>query len=244
MTAFQAKIGSVTVNVELGNMTAKKADAYIVPQFNSSASWGGVGGAVARAGASGGLQDYQDYLDKSGTQPFGQVVVTPAHGGNAKTLLHVVSVASEKENEFETVRTSIYNTLKTAEKEGIKTIGAPLLGTGIIGELTNEQSAKAMLSAIKSYAEEGGKPLEISFIIFDRNADAQQAFTAFRSVIETGAYKNVENEVGGREIDLVRWFNEMSSDAAENEAFGREKAKKFSTDRTIRAMKPASFGKK
>jgi O-acetyl-ADP-ribose deacetylase (regulator of RNase III) len=97
------------------------------------------------------LDEFQEFVDSEGEQKFGTVLLTKSGGGNSKHLLHVVSVASPREHEFDTVQTAFYNALKVAETNGIKRIVAPAMGTGIIGQLTAAQSAKAMMSAIEQY---------------------------------------------------------------------------------------------
>lgn len=228
------------VSISLGDMTKVKADAYLVPEFNTAASFGGVGGAIARAGATMGLELYQEHVDKNGQQPFGQVVLTPSGGGNAPHLLHVVSVGSGEENEFSVIQTCVYNVLRTAEENGIGKIVIPALGTGIIGRLTDEQSAKAMMSAIHRYASEGGQPLEIAFVLFA----GQPTLNSFENIIKTKAYENVSHETGERDIDLARWVFGMNGDAAANQKYAQDLAQKGATGKTVKLMKPLVIKKK
>lgn len=245
MDKFTAQIGNVSVTVKLGNLEQEKADAYVVPQFNSEASTDGVGGAVLRAGAEKGIQDYQDYVDQNGVQPFGKVVPTLSHGGNSKFLLHSVSVDSGKDKEFDTVALASYSMLKVAAEQGIiDTIASPALATGRFAYLSNEQSAKAMFSAAKKYAEEGGKALSLSIIIWPDSPDAKTAFDDFKKVLETGSYKNASSEVGGRELDYARLFSELAADGVLNARYEREQATNFKTKRPVAAPEKASFKRK
>jgi len=240
MPAVKGSIGGNTINISLGDMTAVAADAYIVPEFNSAASFGGVGGAIARAGASAGLNDYQEYIDKNGEQPYGQVILTPSYGGQSQHLLHVVSVGSGGDKEFSTVQTSIFNALKVAEANGIKKIVIPALGTGIIGRLSDEQSAKAMMSAIHDYAQSGGTPIEVSFVLFAR----QPTQDTFARVLSTRSYENVASEAGSREISLVRWQEGMSSDAEADRRFAAQEDAAMRSTHAIKPMKPIVMKKK
>jgi len=49
-------IGKIKTKIVAGDMTTFSADAYVIPQFQGAASFGGVGGAVARAGGVKGLE--------------------------------------------------------------------------------------------------------------------------------------------------------------------------------------------
>jgi O-acetyl-ADP-ribose deacetylase (regulator of RNase III) len=218
MKSQKGQIGSNNVDVVLGDMTKIESDAYIVPQFTGAASYGGVGGAVARAGAEEGLAAYQRFIDQKGEQKFGQVVLTKSGGGRSSCLLHVVSVGSGEEDEFNTIQTAFFNALKVAESQGIESIASPAMGTGIIGSLTAEQSANAMMSAADQYAAEGGKPIKLSFVIYGD----ESAYNAFVTVLQSGVYKTAKKEKGRKEFNIGEWIVGMQRDAdANGERFGR-----------------------
>ena len=46
-----------TAKVIAGNIATMAVDAVIIPEFDSCASYGGVGGAIARSGAKLGLDE-------------------------------------------------------------------------------------------------------------------------------------------------------------------------------------------
>lgn len=209
-----ARVNDNDVTVELGDVTRTGADAIIVPQFDNCASYGGVGGAVARNGAVEGMQKYELYLQKNGEQKFGTVVLTTSGGGNSKYLLHAVSVGSGTEHEFNTAKLCMFNAMEIAEQNGVKSVAAPALGTGIIGRLTDRQSAEAMMSGIAEYKQKGGKNIPVSFVIFG-DIDAYQAFA---NVLRSGSYSEngIYSQVGERELDVDRWRTEMNRDAIGN----------------------------
>jgi len=210
-------IGNSQVKIALGDLTQMKADAYVVPQFSEGASYGGVGGAIARSGASKGVEAYEAFVETQGTLNFSSVVMTESGGGNAKHLLHVVSVGSPRADEFTTVRNGFLNALHTAAEHGCRCVVAPAMGTGIIGQLTSEQSARAMMSAINQYGLDGGVDLSVSLVIFGD----QTAYDAFNQVLKSRSYVSSTVEPGAREIDVGRWFVEMNSDLIANKrAFG------------------------
>ena len=77
----KGKIQNNDVTIALGDMTKLPADAFVVPQFTGAASFGGVGGAVARSGAKKGLDLFQEFVNQQGDQKFGTVLLTEAGGG-------------------------------------------------------------------------------------------------------------------------------------------------------------------
>jgi O-acetyl-ADP-ribose deacetylase (regulator of RNase III) len=218
---FNGRIGNTSVQVSLGDMTQVKADAYLVPEFDSCVSLGGVGGAVYRGGAVSGMNAYENHLKSNGgSQPFGAAIVTPSGGGNSKHLIHVVSVGSDRQEEFKTVQTSVYNALKAAAGKGIKTVVAPALGTGIIGQLTSEQSAQAMLSGIQKFAVEVGDQNQVQIVIYGD----KRAQETFGRVLSSGTFSHAvaEFQIGQKEFDPEEWIRSMHADVNANKKFEAE----------------------
>lgn len=215
MGFVEGQMRNVRFRVALGDMTKIKADAYIVPNFKGGASYGGVGGSVARAGAVKGLEEFDNFVAKNGIQEFGSVLLTDSHGGNSDKLLHAVSVGSGASAEFGTVQSSIYNALQTAEKNGVKSVVSPAMGTGIIGDLTPEQSAKAIFSALKKFADEG-KNIDFSVVIYGDT----RAYNDFLKTMTTKSYESLEKEVGQKDFNVAKWFIEMQRDIDANKESG------------------------
>ncbi len=205
MPLNRGKIGNTNVTIAHGNMTDICADAYLVPQFNNSASFGGVGGSVARSGAEKGIEAYNNIVKKLGTQEFGTIHITESHGGKSSRLIHAVTVGSGKENEFEIVEKAVYNALKKAQEHGIKSVVMPEIGTGIIGNLTDAQSANAMMRGIRKFSAEGGK-MDICIDIF-RN---QQGFSEFSKILNNATYDVPISKTGGRKFDIGRFIDEIN----------------------------------
>ncbi|TNE32676.1 MAG: hypothetical protein EP349_01095 [Alphaproteobacteria bacterium] len=220
MESYTDKINNVTVSVALGDLTQLKVDAFVVPEFAGGASYGGVGGAVANGGGDRGLEAYQQHVNKNGKQAFGAVVLTESGGGNAPYLLHAASVGSEREEEFLTVQTSIVNALETAHEKGLSSVAAPALGTGIIGQLTDTQSAKAMMSAVDAFSQKyPDAEMEVSLVIFGSGA----AYNSFLEVLQNKSYENVSAEAGGRVFDFARWNSGMEFHTETEQKFAEKR---------------------
>ncbi len=212
MEHIAGQIRNVTLKIAFGDMTKIKADAYIVPQFNSFASYGGVGGAVARAGGTKGIDEFAKFVAQKGEQNFGTVLLTKAYGGNSDKLLHTVSVDSS--NEFDTVQASIYNALRIAEENGVKSVASPALGSGLLGQLTPEQSAKATLSAIKQFADEE-RNMDVSVVIYRDKG----AYNDFVNAFSTKSYENATNEAGKKNFDLSKYLKSIQINANANKFY-------------------------
>ena len=206
------QVGTIPVSIISGDMTRIQADAYIVPHFNGAVSEAGVGGAVLRAGAADGIKAYSEYVAQKGPLGFGNAWVVPSGGGGSRHLINVVSLASSKQEEFSVVGKSIFNALIEASKHGIDTVATPALGTGLIGNLQSDQSARAIMSGIKAFSDAGNRIGRVSIIIFRD----QQAYDNFGQVLSSGSYATSVDELGQKEIDpnavLTGMFVEVALD--------------------------------
>jgi hypothetical protein len=70
MSDFFGEIKGNPVAIKLGDITRSQVDAIVVPEFNSSASYGG----VARSGALKGMEQFDEFVSEKGHQPFGAVL--------------------------------------------------------------------------------------------------------------------------------------------------------------------------
>lgn len=205
MSNHNFKIKHAAAQIVLGDITGQKVDAYVVPHFDNAVSWGGVGAAVARAGAEKGLLEYeQKYCD--GRLKFGDVVLTQSYGGNSKYLLNATTVASGRTKEPQTIYDATANAIKIAEKNNLSSVAFPALGTGIIGKLTPEQSALIMLGAAHKTIQ---ALKDIRFVIYgDKFAYDQFVKIANSKEDILQVSQALETMVGNAEFDLARWLCE------------------------------------
>lgn len=121
-----------------------------------------------------------------------------------RLILNVATVGAGKEIQFKCVFKAMLQVLLTAEKLNIKTIAVPELGTGIIGFLTQEQSARAILSAVYRYEQFYPNPRveEINIIIFRGSTMPAE------KVLSEGNL-TFEDEKGRKPFDQVAWLREM-----------------------------------
>ena len=204
MPQTKSQINDVSVTVVGGDMTLIDADVYVVPQFNSCASEGGVGGAIARRGAIKGMNEYNEYIDKNGKLDWSNVVLTESGGGKAKYLVHAVTVGADRDSSFEVVQKAVYNALNIAQQQGLQSVVIPAMGTGIIGTLTDVQSANAIMAGINQFANEGGK-MDVSVVVYSQGKE----FNDFSEVLTSKSYVNAAPVTGTKEFNMGAFIREI-----------------------------------
>ncbi len=209
MPRTEGKIGNVTVSVAGGDMTQIKADAYVVPEFDSCISEGGVGGAIYRSGAGKGMEAYGKHLAEHGKLKLKDVFVAEAGGGKSKYLIHAVSVGADDDKAFEVAQDSVYNSLKAAQEKGIKSVVIPAIGTGIIGSLTNTESANAILSGVKKFADEGGE-MDVCAVVYSTG----QGFKDFSNALKSKGYEQAKSTRGTKQFNPLAFVRELSHTVA------------------------------
>lgn len=171
-------IAGTKVDLVHSDITALDVDAVVVPQFRDSVSWGGVGHAVAKAGALAGMHEYGRLLRDEGPRRFGSARACEAGGGKARWLVHVASVAYDGEGEdADMVRYCVSNALAEAADVGARSVALPAIGTGIIGTLTLTESARAIASGINDHAASGLPAVDVTVAIHG-DPDALRIFEA------------------------------------------------------------------
>lgn len=201
------KIKDIEAEVVNGNIATMDVDAVVVPQFTSCASYGGVGGALARSGAESGLNEYDVHTQKHPLS-FGDVFMSTSGGGHCRYLLHVATVGCEREEAFLVTGAAVYKALQLADEAGLETIAIPAIGTGIIGTLTLAQSAKAVFMAVSQFAEQAKNVKKVTMVVYGSAAQADPA----RKVLANNAYLNVKDEVGQKEFNMAEWMIGFAKD--------------------------------
>ena len=151
----EIKIGSVTVQVETGDLTKEVTDA-IGTLSNTEldvANRGGVGKAIISVGG----KEIQAECSSLGTQPPGSVAVTGAGKLKARKIYHMVP---EVMTMF-SIKGCLLKCLKTADVQGMTSISFPANGTGN-AQVDIKEAAKEMLNAIAKFAQ--GQPNSLHLI--------------------------------------------------------------------------------
>lgn len=205
MQTMTKDIADNKVHVTLGSMTQIPCDAYVVPQPSSRASTCGVAKSIAQSGANACVQAYSAALEaiEGWELPLGDAIVTESGGGNSSHLIHVSSIDAGAADQFSIIQKSIYNALVQAHRNQIKTIAIPALGTGLHGGLDYTQSAKAMMSAIYAFGENGGRLDDIHLVIYGDEA----GYSKFVDVLDKANYKNPPPGQGQNPFNFAAWVS-------------------------------------
>ena len=159
----EIEMGSVTVQVETGDLTKEVTDA-IGTLSNTEldvANRGGVGKAIISVGG----KEIQAECSSLGTQPKGSVAVTGAGKLKVRKIYHMVP---EEKTGFSDlffsmafIKGCFLKCLKTADVDGMTSISFPAIGTGN-AQVGVKEAAKEMLAAISKFAQ--GQPNSLHLI--------------------------------------------------------------------------------
>lgn len=150
-------IGGVTCQIHTKPIQEISADSVLVPVPATGSGKGGVFAAMRQAGAIQGCETLENWHQYSADfMPFGSSMTVPSGLESIPYLSHAASVCefgSGKDNNFVAVVFSMINVLEDITKRGLKTVNIPLMGTGQMGWLTPEQSARAMMIGVQRFTK-------------------------------------------------------------------------------------------
>jgi O-acetyl-ADP-ribose deacetylase (regulator of RNase III) len=145
---MEIQINKSVIELCQGDITKQEVDAIVNAANSRLAGGGGVDGAIHRAGGPAIMAECR----KIGGCPTGSAVITT--GGNlpARHVIHTVGPVYRdgKSDEPELLKNAYLNSLKAAEKTGIKTIAFPSISTGVYGYPIKDAS-KIALSTVIDY---------------------------------------------------------------------------------------------
>lgn len=201
------------VAIVLADMPAIHADAYVVPHFQEAVLFErDVAEAVARGGGEQGLLAYYYYIEGlRRPQERGEVHVTPSGGGNSTHLINVMSLGDpDLDSELRTVAIATGSALQVAGEKGFDTVIFPALGTGVNGQLTAGQSARAILGPLYTYWTEDQRPHRVIIAIYGDRA----AFNSFSDVLNSGVLTPEAARVDAgktRRFDSRKWAGDVTA---------------------------------
>ena len=160
---MKSKINNTILELIQGDITEQTADAIVNAANTALQMGGGVAGAIRRRG---GPAIQQECNRIGGTYVGGAVITT---GGNlaAKYVIHAVGPIHGVDHEDDLLKDATLNSLKLADRNGLKSIAFPAISTGIYG-FPKDRCATIMLSTIIAYLE-GPTGLEkVVYCLYDK----------------------------------------------------------------------------
>jgi O-acetyl-ADP-ribose deacetylase (regulator of RNase III) len=207
ISSFEGEIGDMKVRLVHGDLTREKLASVMIPQFADRGSDGGLALAFSQAFGHDISKDYRSYLElRKRPLDYSALVCVPDKE-SGRWLLHAATVRSGTERAFETVGRAVQNALNFASENNLRSVGIPALATGPEGELTNKQSALAILNAIHKFSavhrRKSYPRLEITIGLWDWKSG--QKFRAFRQELLSRRFENVQPELGQRVHDPAHY---------------------------------------
>jgi len=156
------RVGRSIVELVKGDITELEVDAIVNAANSRLKMGGGVAGAILRKGG----WSIQEECDKIGYCPVGGAVITGAGKLKAKYVIHAVGPRMGEGDEDRKLRNATLNSLKLAEKHGVKSMAFPAISTGIFG-FPKDRCAKIMLRTTVDYLKAGSNIERVIFCLYD-----------------------------------------------------------------------------
>jgi O-acetyl-ADP-ribose deacetylase len=152
-----------------GDITRMDTDAIVNAANSGLMGGGGVDGAIHRAGGPTILEECKQIVLRQGRLPAGKAVITTAGNLPAKFVIHTVGPIwrGGADNEAITLDSAYRESLRLAEKNGLKSIAFPSISTGAYGYPVDEAAKTAIQTIIEFLNHEAVSIKNIVFVLFD-----------------------------------------------------------------------------
>lgn len=177
---MRATIGTTSVTLERGDITAHKADAIVNAANSSLLGGGGVDGAIHRRGGPSILAECQTIAASRGPLPPGDAVATTAGKLLARRVLHTVGPIwrGGEDDEPETLARCYTSCLLLARREGLRTVAFVSISTGAY-RFPLDLAADIAVHTVRTHLLEFPEAFErITWVLFD-----EHTFTAYAKVV-------------------------------------------------------------
>ncbi|XP_078684002.1 protein mono-ADP-ribosyltransferase PARP14-like isoform X2 [Branchiostoma floridae x Branchiostoma belcheri] len=144
----QMTIGSVTVQIQGGDLTTENVDCIVNVSSKDLDLSGPMAKAICQKAGPSVATECQQYIRKNGQQDNGAVVLTGAGKLPYKGILHLTHPNAN------VLKKSIKTCLQVADKRGFKSIAFPAVGTGGF-KISPDQAASLMMDGVADFAQQG-----------------------------------------------------------------------------------------
>lgn len=180
------------------DLTKMKLDAIVNAANTELKAGGGVCGAIFKAAGSDRLQAACNAI---GRCEVGEAVITDGFALPAKYIIHTPGPVwhGGNDGEAEKLYNCYHNSLMLAQKHKCKTIGFPLISSGIYG-YPKDQALSVAMSAIGDFLMQ--HDMTIYLVVFDKKAVtlSEKLFTAIESYIDDNYVHEMHVREGNRTI--------------------------------------------
>ncbi|MEJ5316657.1 MAG: O-acetyl-ADP-ribose deacetylase [Tenuifilum sp.] len=153
------------IELVLGDITQMDVDAIVNAANESLLGGGGVDGAIHRAAGPQLLEECRTI----GGCPTGEARITKGYNLKARYVIHTVGPIwrGGQHNETLLLRHAYVNSLKLAQKHGLKSIAFPNISTGVY-HFPKQSAAQIAIRAVMEFTAKNHLPERIVFVCFDQ----------------------------------------------------------------------------
>ncbi len=144
------------MGVKKVDITDMEIEAFVFYARNDLKLGSGFGNAIALRGGP----SIRKELENLGPLKVTDVVVTTAGTMKAKHIIHANGPKFQEENIEEKLKSTIINSLKAAESNGVESIAFPPMGSGFYG-VPLDKSTEITIDTIQKYLEKGSDIKEV-----------------------------------------------------------------------------------
>ncbi len=141
---------NIVISVMKGDITEVEADAIVNAANKYLKHGGGVAAAIVRKGGEEIQRESNKIVSEYGPLEVGEAVATTAGKLKAKKVIHTVGPIYGEGEERRKLIKAVTNSLRTADRLGLKSIAFPAISTGIY-RVPVELAAEAMIDGILRY---------------------------------------------------------------------------------------------
>ena len=158
---LETRCGSISVQLECGDITRVHADALVNASNTRLELGGGVSGAIRSASSDPGA--LQAAMRRLAPLDEGRAVITASHGLPTPRLIHVATANGRAE----TIAGGFRAVLELCAEHEFETLALPALGAGT-GGLSNAASARLIATALAQVS--AACPRLVRIVTYERNA--------------------------------------------------------------------------
>jgi len=158
----KVKVNHSNLRLDKGDITDLEIDTFVYYARNDLVIGSGYGTAITMRGGP----SVQEELKPLAPVETTAVVLSSAGDMKANHIIHAVGPKFQEENIEEKLKTTIINSLKLAEKKGIKALAFPPMGANFYG-VPLDISAKITLGTINEYLKGETKIEDVVVCLLD-----------------------------------------------------------------------------
>jgi len=172
----ERRVGNAALRLVRGDITDMEVEAFVFDITEDVKLGSGYGGAIQQRG---GIV-IQKALDKIGSCPTGNAVVTEAGILKADWIIHANGPKFREEDEEGKLRSAVRAAIARAEEKGIKRLAFPPMGTGLY-QVPMDLCTRVMVDTISDHLKNETSLEEVLIVAPDN-----REFEPFKARFEEG----------------------------------------------------------